>query len=345
MMSQCVSRRAIRHRRGAMLILVAIMLTILLVFAAFAVDVAYMQLVRTQLRSGTDAAAKAAAESLSRTQSVSLARQAAINVAARNRVAGDPLVLESADIEFGRAIPNNNGSFTFVLSGSSRNAARVTGRRTGASPGGAVPLFLGGLLGKDAFEPVFTASATGLVRDIALVLDRSGSMRGQKLRDLKSAVQVFITILQDTSSDERVSLSSYATSGSKDVNMTSNLASITAAVNRYGANGFTAIGQGLNFATNSLESDSLARPFAEKTIILMTDGIENRTPFVGSVVPTAQRRNHTIYTITFGQGADQRLMRQVASDTGGLHFHADNGAQLRQVFLDIAQTLAVTTIE
>ena len=181
--------------------------------------------------------------------------------------------------------------------------------------------------------------------NVAIVLDRSGSMRGQKLRDLKSAVQVFITILQDTSSDERVSLSSYATSGSKDVNMTSNLASITAAVNRYGANGFTAIGQGLNFATNSLESDSLARPFAEKTIILMTDGIENRTPFVGSVVPTAQRRNHTIYTITFGQGADQRLMRQVAADTGGLHFHADNGAQLRQVFLDIAQTLAITTIE
>ena len=334
-----------QRRSGAMLILVAIMLTLLLAFAAFAVDVAYMQLVRTQLRTATDAAAKAAAGTLARTQSIGDAEQAAINVAAQNSVAGSPLVLTAADIEFGRAEPNQHGSFTFISGSQGRNAARVTGRRTAGSPGGSVPLFLGGLLGKDSFEPVFTSSATGLVRDIALVLDRSGSMEGQKMTDLKTAVGLFLSILDDTSSEERVSLSSYSTTGSKDVHMTSDLTLITSAVEAYPATGFTAIGQGLQFGTDSLVSDANARPFAEKAIILMTDGIENREPFVDTVVPTAQLRDHVVFTISFGSDADQALMQQVALDTGGEHFHAADGDELRQVFLDIARTLAVTTIE
>ena len=52
-----------------MLVLIALLLVVFLGMVAFAVDVAYMQLVRTELRVATDAAARASGEALSRSQS------------------------------------------------------------------------------------------------------------------------------------------------------------------------------------------------------------------------------------------------------------------------------------
>ena len=59
--------------------------------AAFAVDVAWMQLVRTELRTSTDAAARAGAKELSLKQDQNAAQKKAKQAARRNLVAGDPL--------------------------------------------------------------------------------------------------------------------------------------------------------------------------------------------------------------------------------------------------------------
>ena len=64
-------------RKGAMLVLIAVVLVVFIVMTVFAVDVAFMHLVRTELRTSTDAAARAASEALIRTQSVAEARRAA----------------------------------------------------------------------------------------------------------------------------------------------------------------------------------------------------------------------------------------------------------------------------
>ena len=49
------------ERRGAAHILITVMLLAFLVTGAMAIDFAYMQLIRTELRTATDAAAKAGA--------------------------------------------------------------------------------------------------------------------------------------------------------------------------------------------------------------------------------------------------------------------------------------------
>ena len=65
-----MNRRRIRriNRRAAMLVLIAVCLPLCIIMAAFAIDVAWMQLVRTELRTSTDAAARAAAKELSLSQ-------------------------------------------------------------------------------------------------------------------------------------------------------------------------------------------------------------------------------------------------------------------------------------
>ena len=59
-------RKWLRTRRGAIVVLVALMMIVFLASVAFSVDVAYMQLTKIKLRSAADAAARAAGEGLSR---------------------------------------------------------------------------------------------------------------------------------------------------------------------------------------------------------------------------------------------------------------------------------------
>jgi len=48
--------RVLGQRRGGMLVLIAVTLPLVIIMASFAVNVAWMQLVRTELRTATDAA-------------------------------------------------------------------------------------------------------------------------------------------------------------------------------------------------------------------------------------------------------------------------------------------------
>lgn len=342
-----MKRRQLRHRRkGAMLILVALMLIIVLVMTVFSVDIAYMQLTRTQLRIATDSAARAGAETLVRSQSVDQARNAAKAAALANRVARQGLQLRDEEILFGRTGPADGQLFVFENEASPYNAVRVLGNRTSDSLDGEVNLFLGGMLGTETFAPHVQATASSITRDIALVLDRSGSMQRQnKINDLKTAVTVFLDQLDSTSADERVSLSSYSTTGRKDIDMTSNLIDIRDSVNSFEASGWTAIGQGLQHGTDSLANDAQSRPYADKIIVLMTDGIQNRPPDAETVVPTILDRNQIVYTISFGSGANQSLMRDIADQTGGQHYHAPNGNALIAIFEEIGRTVGVVLTE
>src|SRR5687767_1276423 len=102
-------------RRGAMLVLIAVCLPLCLIMAAFAVDVAWMQLVRTELRISTDAAARAAAKELSLAQDINAARAKGKDFARRNLVAGEPLQLANADLQFGVSTQaNENSRFKFT---------------------------------------------------------------------------------------------------------------------------------------------------------------------------------------------------------------------------------------
>jgi hypothetical protein len=43
--------------------------------------------------------------------------------------------------------------------------------------------------------------------------------------------------------------------------------------------------------------------------------------------------------VTFGEGADQNLMQDVAEIGGGKHYHAATGAELVAIFEEIANNL------
>ena len=105
-------RNNFRFRRGTIVVLTAAMIIAFLATVVLSVDVSYMQLTKVKLRSATDAAARAAGEGLSREQDLAAARQAAKNIAAANRVAGKPLLLDDSDIVFGKSSQQAGGAWT-----------------------------------------------------------------------------------------------------------------------------------------------------------------------------------------------------------------------------------------
>ncbi len=343
--AQRLSGQRLHHRVGGMLILIVTALIILLVAAAIGIDVAYMHVTQAELRTATDAAARAGVEALGRTQNVDAARQAAINFAARNTVAGSPLLLTGADIEIGSTVGGNNSKFTFQRGANPPTAMRITGRRTANSPSGAVALFFGPMFGQTDFQPIQLATAARLDIDISLVLDVSGSMTEQnRFPGLVNAVGVFINELEQTPQEERCSMSVYSTNSQKEVAMTTNLQSINQRLSQFSPNGLTAIGRGMQVGVTTF-SDPNARPFALRAMIVMTDGQHNTGIHPSAVVASIRQQNVTIHTITFSPGANQNTMRQVANAGGGIHIHADNNAQLAEAFREIARQLSVLLIE
>jgi Mg-chelatase subunit ChlD len=360
-----------------MLVLIAICLPLCIIMAAFAVDVAWMQLVRTELRTATDAAARAGAKELSISQNTSAARDRAKQAARRNKVAGEPLLLANEDIEIGASTqPSSSSRFNFSGGGARPNAVRVTGRRTQGSAAGPVDLLFAGVLGVREFEPQHAATSTQLDRDICLVVDRSGSMmRGlfgsdvpggnckpphptkSRWGNLHIAVQAFVSELDKTPQKELCGLVSYS-SDAKACGNTYKISEINSELtNDYSVirqemakksaapvEGRTAISAGIDDGIKVLTS-SKSRPFALRTMVLMTDGIHNTGPEPVLSAEVAAQNDIVIHTVTFSVDADIRRMQEVAEATGGEHFHADDQKELVDIFRRIAATLPVMLTE
>jgi Flp pilus assembly protein TadG/uncharacterized protein YegL len=316
-------------------LLVALLMMILLGTAAFSIDVAYMDLIRGELRAATDAAARAAVEVLGQTEDTTAARAAAVQVAGTNLVGGRPLVLEPQDIVFGNCTVQASGTFTFNPGATPYRSARVTGRKLGSSPSGAVPLFFGGLLGRSEFETQLSATATYLERDLCLVIDRSDSMSGQPWQDLRAAVSDFTQAIRETGQQEMVGLVSYSAVPQVEQELTADVARIDEIMARLNpARSQTNIGGGIDMGRYVLNAGSVLG--RERVMLLMTDGWHNVGTDPFTAAQRAANEGTVIHAITFGAHADQNMMRAVAEMTGGSFNHAPDGAALRQIYREIA---------
>jgi Ca-activated chloride channel homolog len=235
-------RRRVRAaaRRGSVLVLNLFLISATLVIAALAVNVAYVELARTELRTATDAAAKAAAVVLGQTQDEGDARQAAIDVALLHEVAGRPVQLVDLDVQFGRTTEQSDGSFNFAEGTQPFNAVRVIAPRTNGSISGEVVVPLANIFNPNVASLTQTAVAVRIDHDVCVVVDRSGSM-GWDLNNqpfkypgtlatqsilqnyltpphatlsrwaaVRRSVEMFAELLEEKPTDVHVALASYA---------------------------------------------------------------------------------------------------------------------------------------
>lgn len=357
-------------RRAAILTLFVMLLPVLLVMLGFSVDMAYMQLVQTEMRLASDNVARVAADNLSRYENESAAIAAGVAVADDFTVAGKPLRLSANNFDFGRASAGPSGAFVFDTNGVPANAVRVNAIRNASNPDGTVPLFFSRLVGSAEYAPQVSATASFVNVDICLVLDRSTSMKftitatesGMSTSDrrfckappsnsrwaaLDSAVKVFNSVLSSNTSDEQVSIVTFGSdinsvapglcgrlpAATLDMQLTTNLSAADGTINTLSNsvwNGNTEIASGIQLATQELTSVRTRR-LADKVMIVLTDGYPTAGDAIAAATAAASSKI-VVYAITFGPDGDQEHMRAVAAAGNGEHAHAADEATLKEIF-------------
>ena len=181
--------------------------------------------------------------------------------------------------------------------------------------------------------------------DLALVLDRSGSMQGDKLANAKKAA---ITLVRRLADDDVVSVVAY------DDEVATVVARATGARKQGVVQAIQAIGTGgtTNLSGGWLRGRELVAPeeragvavdepgtrgpAAVTRVLLLTDGLAN----VGITDPGALRdlvagaaaRGVATTTIGFGEGYDERLLRAMAEAGGGSTYYIETPDQAPAVF-------------
>jgi Flp pilus assembly protein TadG len=184
-------RRNPGSRRGAIVVLAAILMTFLMVMVAFAVDFGRLCSVQTQAQAVADAAALAGAKGLTVGPAQVLANAQAC--AQANTVNGQAVVLQSSDVVLGTWNPATR-TFT-ALTGSAQsgaNSVQVTVNLT-AARGDPVSLFLGSVIGMATENVTASAIAAGNRWDVVIAQDITDSYSA----DLSSAVNGHQLLLAD----------------------------------------------------------------------------------------------------------------------------------------------------
>lgn len=162
-------------------------------------------------------------------------------------------------------------------------------------------------------------------------------------------INVFLTALQDTPMEEKVALITYSDQAVIDQHLTLNYSSMPAAIDVYTqayVTGMTNISDGIDVARQVLLNYGTDRPWASKTIVVLTDGIHN----VGTMTPAeaataAAAQGIVVHTITYGNDANVTQMETVAASGNGQHWHAPNTTQLIRAFNEIADNCPTMLVQ
>ena len=169
--------------------------------------------------------------------------------------------------------------------------------------------------------------------NLALVLDRSGSMSGDKIEKAKQAALMVVDRLQPNdilsviTFDDRVDVllpASKVASGS----------AIREKISALQPGGSTALFAGLTFGLEEIGKNR--DPKRVNRIILLSDGQANVGPSspneLGQLGEVAGRQGIAITTVGLGLGYNEDLMTQIAMRSDGNHAFAETGNDLARVF-------------
>ncbi len=169
--------------------------------------------------------------------------------------------------------------------------------------------------------------------NVAIVLDRSGSMEGEKIERAKEAAIMALDMLDDR---DIVSVITYSDTVSVLVPATrvSNRRNIRGMIRSIYADGSTAL-----FAGVSKGADEVRKFFDRNRVnrvILLSDGLANVGPdspaALGDLGASLGRAGISVTTIGLGLGYNEDLMVKLAQKSDGNHAFVENSRDLARIF-------------
>ena len=183
--------------------------------------------------------------------------------------------------------------------------------------------------------------------DIVLVLDRSGSMEGQPLADLKTSVNTFIDIIASATggspdtigSGSQIGIVSFSDTATQNAGLMTSVADLKAAADALVSGGSTNHSAAFVQATTMLSESTNNR-----VMIMFTDGETTVGPNPSPFAAVARAQGITIYCIGLigSSGIDIAALNDWATDPDITHVSiAPDSSELEQLFADLAENISV----
>ncbi len=169
--------------------------------------------------------------------------------------------------------------------------------------------------------------------NLAIVLDKSGSMQGEKIEQARKAAIDALSLL---SSEDIVSIITYDSTVSVLVPATklSDRPAVEKAIRGINASGNTALFAGVSKGAAEVRK-FLAKDRVNR-IILLSDGLANVGPSspgeLGSLGTSLLKENVSVSTLGLGLGYNEDLMVQLAGASGGNHHFIEDATELADIF-------------
>ena len=184
--------------------------------------------------------------------------------------------------------------------------------------------------------------------DIVLILDRSGSMAGSALANLKNGAKAFIDIIDEATdgtqdgqigSGSRIAVVSFASTATQDTQLITSVADLKAAVDVLTAGGSTNHADAFTKA-----SELLAAPSTNARVMVMfTDGETTVGPDPSPIAAAARAAGVIIYAIGLSGrgGVDVSALEDWASKPASSYVAiTPDDAELEELFKDLARNIA-----
>ncbi|HNO78246.1 MAG TPA: VWA domain-containing protein [Phycisphaerae bacterium] len=158
------------------------------------------------------------------------------------------------------------------------------------------------------------------------------------MQAVKDAVSHLTYTIENLHSNDRLSLEIYATRAVHEVDLTNDYEKVSNRLNEMQAAHYTQstnIGGGILRGIETLTGGN-ANPASRKVMVLLTDGMANigcetctsydesgGARYAREMAQAAADAGIQIYTVSVGTDADENLMGDIASTSGGTHFHAE----------------------
>lgn len=169
--------------------------------------------------------------------------------------------------------------------------------------------------------------------NVAIVMDRSGSMQGEKIEKAREAAINALDLLKPT---DIVSIIAYDTDVSVLVPATklTDKEQVVGVIRSIQANGNTALFGGVS------KGAAEVRKFLDdkhvNRIILLSDGLANVGPSspgeLGDLGTSLKKENISVSTLGLGSGYNEDLMVNLAGKSGGNHQFIENASELASIF-------------
>ena len=176
---------------------------------------------------------------------------------------------------------------------------------------------------------------TSVSISVALVIDRSGSMRGQKLIDAKLAAIEFVNLMQN---QDKGAIVSFSNDILVNQNFTNDKALLINAIQSLTANGGTRLYDVAIQTVNLIKNQP-----GRKAVILLSDGEDTASSStLNQAIAVAVTENVPIFTIGLGVSPGSTadvVLNRLANSTGGQYFVAPSSSDLEELYRLISRQL------